>query len=60
MGRAGVPDRTGVTPPATGAETSSTVPHDWQSPQRPTHFGAVHPHSVHRNVRFAALAIPAR
>ncbi len=26
---------------------STTVPHCLHSPQRPTHLGAVHPHSVH-------------
>jgi hypothetical protein len=31
-----------------GSAASTTVPHCWHSPQRPTHFKAVHPHSVHR------------
>ena len=34
---------------AVAAEASSTVPHDWHSPQRPTHLMLVHPHSVQRN-----------
>ena len=27
---------------------STTVPHCWHSPHRPTHLIVVHPHSVHR------------
>ncbi len=26
---------------------STTVPHCWHSPQRPTHFAVCQPHSVH-------------
>src|SRR5690606_11755113 len=33
--------------PAT-AFASTTVPHAWHSPQRPTHFTVVQPHSVQR------------
>jgi hypothetical protein len=33
---------------ATAAPTSSTVPQDWHSPQRPTHFTVVQPHSAQR------------
>ena len=52
-----------VTCPATnesflGAAISSTVPHAWHSPQRPTHLVAVQPHSTQRNGSFAgALAM---
>ena len=31
-----------------GAETSSTVPHAWHSPHRPTHLPTVQPHSAQR------------
>src|SRR5690606_32573030 len=38
------------------APSSSTVPHAWHSPQRPTHLVVRHPHSAHRYpVRCAAL-----
>ncbi|GEA81220.1 hypothetical protein CUD01_16640 [Cellulomonas uda] len=37
----------GAPPP--GPASSTTEPHDWHSPHRPTHFVVVHPHSVHRN-----------
>ena len=30
------------------AAASTTVPHCWHSLQRPTHFAACQPHSVHR------------
>ena len=41
-----------------GAAISSTVPHAWLSPQRPTHFVALQPHSTQRKGSFAgALAI---
>ncbi len=50
MGRAGV--RAGlaatVRGPADAGPSSVTVPHAWHSPQRPTHLGVVHPHSVQR------------
>ena len=51
-----------VTEPATsesffGAASSSTVPHAWHSPQRPTHFCELHPHSKQRNGSFSTLAI---
>ena len=32
------------------APTSETVPHAWHSPQRPTHFTVLQPHSVQRKV----------
>ena len=48
-GTAGVADAVAlVAGPDATAPTSTTVPHAWHSPQRPTHFAAVHPHSVHR------------
>ncbi len=40
-----------------GAAISSTAPHAWHSPQRPTHFCDVQPHSVQRNGSFSTLAI---
>jgi hypothetical protein len=44
--------------------TSSTVPQDWHSPQRPAHFPVAQPHSVHRNwgvfVVLFAMLIPER
>ena len=51
-----------VTFPATkesflGAAISSTTPHAWHSPQRPTHFCEVQPHSVQRNGSFSTLAM---
>ena len=51
-----------VTFPATsesflGAAISSTAPHAWHSPQRPTHFWEVQPHSVQRNGSFSTLAM---
>ena len=36
-----------------GAETSSTLPQVWHSPQRPTHLAVVQPHSAQRNGSFA-------
>ena len=41
---------------------SSTVPHDWHSPQRPTHFTVVQPHSVQRypGARFGAVLVAMR
>jgi hypothetical protein len=30
-----------------GAAASATDPQAWHSPQRPTHFAEVHPHSEH-------------
>ena len=36
-----------------GAAISSTLPHVWHSPQRPTHFAVVQPHSAQRNGSFA-------
>jgi hypothetical protein len=33
---------------------STTVPHCWHSPQRPTHFAVVHPHSVQRKAAVGA------
>lgn len=30
------------------APISSTVPQAWHSPQRPTHFTVLHPHSAQR------------
>jgi hypothetical protein len=48
IGRAPFTGRTGVTR-AVGSAVSMTVPHCWHSPQRPTHFEAVHPHSVQTN-----------
>src|SRR5690625_1132703 len=57
MGRARELTGAGATEAGAGAPASSTVPHDWHSPQRPTHFRVDHPHSVHRNVVFAALAM---
>ena len=51
-----------VTRPATsdsflGAAISSTLPQAWHSPQRPTHFCEVQPHSAQRNGSFSTLAI---
>ena len=51
-----------VTRPATrdsflGAAISSTLPQAWHSPQRPTHFCEVQPHSLHLNGSFSTLAI---
>ena len=51
-----------VTAPGTsdkrfGALISSTVPHAWHSPQRPTHLFALHPHSVQRNGSFSTFAM---
>ena len=52
MGRAArpAPGATGATERVipTGSDDSTTVPHCWHSPQRPTHLRVVHPHSVHR------------
>ena len=31
-----------------GTPTSTTEPHAWHSPHRPTHFTVVHPHSAQR------------
>jgi hypothetical protein len=50
-----------VTWPATnesrfGAAISSTEPHAWHSPQRPTHLVLVHPHSVQRKGSFVGAA----
>jgi hypothetical protein len=33
---------------ATAPPVSSTVPHDWHSGHRPTHFTVLHPHSLQR------------
>ena len=49
-----------VTGPATsdnflGAATSSTDPHAWHSPHRPTHLVLDHPHSLQRNGSFASF-----
>jgi hypothetical protein len=41
-----VTDVRGAVPP--GPPSSITEPQAWHSPQRPTHFEADHPHSVHR------------
>ncbi len=38
----------GIRPPP--ASASTTVFHCWHSPQRPTHFALVQPHSAHRKV----------
>ncbi|CAB4535794.1 unannotated protein [freshwater metagenome] len=70
VGRAWAADRStspigvalAVTFPATsdnflGAAISSTTPHAWHSPQRPTHFWDVQPHSVQRNGSFSTLAM---
>src|SRR5690625_435261 len=57
MGRARVLTGAGATEAGAGAPASSTVPQAWHSPQRPTHLRVDHPHSVHRNVDFAALAM---
>ena len=43
----------GAPPP--GPVSSSTEPHAWHSPQRPTHLVAVQPHSVQRNAGRAAV-----
>ena len=40
-----------------GAAISSTLPQAWHSPQRPTHFWDVQPHSAQRNGSFSTLAI---
>ena len=50
-----------VTRPATsdsflGAAISSTLPQAWHSPQRPTHFCEVQPHSAHLKGSFSTLA----
>ena len=37
-----------VRPAVAAPPASSTVPHAWHSPQRPTHFTVVQPHSVQR------------
>ena len=47
MGRAGVTVAAGAVRPARAAgEATSTVPHAWHSPQRPTHLLVVQPHSA--------------
>ena len=51
MGRAG--ERAGLVAtvrgaPPPGPVSSTTEPHAWHSPQRPTHLLAVQPHSVQR------------
>jgi hypothetical protein len=48
MDRAPLLGRTAVTL-AVGSVASTTVFHCWHSPQRPTHFTLVQPHSVQRN-----------
>ncbi|CAB5013821.1 unannotated protein [freshwater metagenome] len=40
-----------------GADISSTLPHTWHSPQRPTHLFVVHPHSTQRNGSFSVFAM---
>jgi hypothetical protein len=62
MGRAMRPSEilTGATPrlaSPTVSDWSMTVPHDWHSPQRPTHLTLDHPHSVQRKL-VVVLAIP--
>ena len=61
---AGVATGAAVVRAAVGAPVSATVPQAWHSPQRPTHFAVVHPHSpqrkpgVRRVVVLVAMARP--
>ena len=48
IGTAGVRLVTTAVVRARTAPTSSTVPHAWHSPHRPTHFAVVQPQSVQR------------
>ena len=48
IGTAGVRPGCAVVVRVRGAPTSSTVPQAWHSPQRPTHFVVVQPHSPQR------------
>ena len=41
------------------AVASTTVPHCWHSPQRPTHLALVQPHSVQRYARVVAARLDA-
>src|SRR5690606_12451321 len=55
-GRAGALTAPGLTAVVAGrAPTSSTVPHAWHSPHRPTHLTVVQPHSAHRYAGLAAF-----
>jgi hypothetical protein len=47
MGRAGSRTVVAAVVRATAVPVSSTVPHAWHSPQRPTHLTVVQPHSAH-------------
>ena len=40
-----------------GAEISSTLPHVWHSPQRPTHLVVLQPHSLQRNGSFVVVVL---
>ena len=48
IGRAGVVTAAARVVRTVGAPTSSTLPHAWHSPQRPTHLPVTQPHSTHR------------
>ena len=48
MGSAGADTGPALTRAICGAPSSSTVPQAWHSPQRPTHFIELQPHSAQR------------
>ncbi|GAA4058603.1 hypothetical protein GCM10023065_04920 [Microbacterium laevaniformans] len=60
MGRAARVGVSGATA-CTGADdtASTTVPHCWHSPHRPTHFALVQPHSVQRYALVVAVRLDA-
>jgi hypothetical protein len=57
MGTAGLDTGAAWVRPVRAGAATSTVPHAWHSPQRPTHLLVVHPHSAQTYAGRAVLVL---